>query len=248
MHHFFVDPGQIGKDNVQITGQDAQHIGLALRMKPGEEICVRTGQDSLVYRCRILQVTPDLVEAQIMWKEDQDAELPSDIRLFQCLPKSDKMEWIIQKAVELGAKEIIPVESRRSIVRLSGSKAENKVRRWNAVSESAAKQSGRALVPQVHSVLSFGEAIRYASGLDVLLFPYEMAEGMDHTRNVLKEIVPGRSIGIFIGPEGGFDPSEVDLAKQNGAKIITLGKRILRTETAGMALIASLMLQLETDS
>ena len=247
MHHFFVSPDQIfeNEKRVRIEGQDVIHIRQVLRMKTGEEIGIRTGEDSKEYRCMISRIEPDQVEAQIMWVQEQDTELPSKIWLFQCLPKSDKMEWIIQKAVELGVNRIIPVSSRRSIVKLEGSKEEKRVRRWNAVSESAAKQSGRSFVPQVTSVMRFPEAVSYAKELDILLIPYELAEDMDQTRNVLSRIRSGMSVGILIGPEGGFDPQEVLLAKEAGAYEITLGRRILRTETAGIALIAALMLQLE---
>ena len=247
MHHFFVSPDQIFEEEkrIQITGQDVNHIRQVLRMKTGEEIGIRTGEDTKEYRCMISRIEQDLVEVQILWAQEQDTELPSGICLFQCLPKSDKMEWIIQKAVELGVKQIIPVSSRRSIVKLEGSKEEKRIRRWNAVAESAAKQSCRSFVPQVLSVMTFPEAVSYAKELDILLIPYELAKDMDQTRNILKKIQSGMSIGIFIGPEGGFDPEEVRLAKEAGANEITLGRRILRTETAGIALISALMLQLE---
>ena len=247
MHHFFVSPEQIFENEkyIRITGQDVNHIRQVLRMNTGEEIGIRTGEDAKEYRCMICRMEPDAVDARIMWVREQDTELPSEICLFQCLPKSDKMEWIIQKAVELGVKRIIPVSSRRSIVKLDGSKEEKRIRRWNAVSESAAKQSCRSYVPQVMSVMTFPEAVSYAKDLDILLIPYELAKDMEQTRTVLSRIRSGMSVGIFIGPEGGFDPQEVLLAQEAGAYEITLGRRILRTETAGIALIAALMLQLE---
>ena len=155
------------------------------------------------------------------------------------------MELIIQKAVELGAFEIIPVETKRCVVRLDGKKAAKKVERWQQIAESAAKQSKRMLVPSVHSVMNFKEAIAYAEEMNVRLIPYELAKGMAETKEIIKQIQPGQSIGIFIGPEGGFEESEVDIAVNSGAVPITLGKRILRTETAGLAILSVLMFQLE---
>ena len=170
---------------------------------------------------------------------------PLEIYLFQGLPKGDKMELVIQKAVELGAFQIIPVATRRAVVKLDGKKAQNKCRRWNGISESAAKQSKRMAIPQVTEVMTFAQALEYAAKLDVKLIPYELAKEMKETRRVLGEIKPGQSVGIFIGPEGGFEQEEIRQAMEIGAKPITLGKRILRTETAGMATLAILMYYLE---
>ena len=172
-------------------------------------------------------------------------ELSSKIYLFQGLPKSDKMEWIIQKAVELGVHQVIPVATKRAVVRLEGKKEVNKQRRWQAISESAAKQSKRMYVPEVSHVMSFKEALAYANNLDVILLPYERAKGMQETKAIINSIKPGQSIGIFIGPEGGFDEKEVEQSMDEGAKAITLGKRILRTETAGLTVLSVLMFALE---
>ena len=155
------------------------------------------------------------------------------------------MELIIQKAVELGAYEIIPVETKRCVVKLDGKKAAKKVERWQQIAESAAKQSKRMLIPNVHQVLSFKEALKYAEAMDIRLIPYELAKGMQETKEILAAIEQGQSIGIFIGPEGGFEEKEVEAAISEGAKPITLGKRILRTETAGLAILSVLMFQLE---
>ena len=155
------------------------------------------------------------------------------------------MELIIQKSVELGAYEIIPVETKRCVVKLDGKKAAKKVERWQQIAESAAKQSKRMLIPNVHQVLSFKEALKYAEAMDIRLIPYELAKGMQETKEILAAIEQGQSIGIFIGPEGGFEEKEVEAAISEGAKPITLGKRILRTETAGLAILSVLMFQLE---
>ncbi|MCI8741337.1 MAG: 16S rRNA (uracil(1498)-N(3))-methyltransferase [Lachnospiraceae bacterium] len=244
MYHFFVTPDQVGEGYCRITGQDVNHIRNVLRMKPGEEIAVRDGI-SRNYVCALENLGEDEVLARILRTEADSSELPARLILFQGLPKGDKMELVIQKAVELGAYQIVPVSTRRSVVRLDGKKAEAKVRRWNAIAESAAKQSGRMVVPQVKPVMGFGEALAWAGELDYSLIPYELAEGMEHTRQVLEGVRPGMTVGIFIGPEGGFDVEEVDQARAVGLHPITLGRRILRTETAGMAVLSILMFRLE---
>ena len=245
MYHFFVEPCQIGEKEIRIEGSDVNHIRNVLRMGIGEQITVSSGEDKKEFRCEIAGIEESCIRAKIMWIEEKDAELPSKIYLFQGLPKGDKMEWIIQKAVELGACEIIPMATKRAVVKLDPKKAAAKVKRWNAISESAAKQSKRLVIPQVHEVMSFREAVSDASGCDKKLIPYELAEGMDQTRNTFSQITPGDSVAVFIGPEGGFDEEEITLAQENGILPITLGRRILRTETAGMAVLSVLMFQLE---
>ena len=245
MHRFFVSPEQITDGQIVISGPDYNHIHHVLRMKTGEEANICTGEDDREYRCCLSSYEEGTAVWQIMWEQQSDAELSCRLYLFQGLPKSDKMEWIIQKAVELGACEIIPVAMHRSVVKLSGGKAQTKEKRWNAIAQSAAKQAKRMIIPKVAPVMNMKEAAAYAADLDVILLPYELAEGMEYTRQVLSSILPGQSVGIFIGPEGGFEPEEVALLKERNAKVISLGRRILRTETAGMALLAALMLQLE---
>ena len=152
---------------------------------------------------------------------------------------------IVQKCVELGIYAVVPVSMKRCVVKLDAKKGAKKVERWNTIAASAAKQSGRGIVPEVTSVKTYKEALEMAKDLDVILVPYECAEGMGHTKELIQSIKPGQSVGIFIGPEGGFDPDEIALACETGGQVITLGKRILRTETAGLALLSVLMFQLE---
>lgn len=247
MYHFFVRPEQIGEKEIFIEGADVNHIRNVLRMHPGEQIRLRTGLDQKDYRYEITELTDERVTARILWVEENGVELPSRIVLFQGLPKSDKMELIIQKAVELGVYEIVPVATRRAVVKLDARREEAKRKRWNAISESAAKQSRRMRIPQVSRVMSFPEALEYAGDLDVKLIPYERARDMDKTREILKAVRPGQSVGIFIGPEGGFEESEVEQALERGAQAITLGRRILRTETAGMCVLSALMFLLEQE-
>ena len=246
MQRFFVEPHQIDEEahQIHITGTDVNHIANVLRMKQGEELWISDG-GKCEYRCTIEAFEPDEVLLHIIYSQEPDYELPSRIYLFQGLPKADKMELIIQKAVELGAYEVIPVETRRCVVKLDGKKAAKKVDRWQQIAESAAKQSKRMLIPHVHEVISFKEALKYAESMDIRLIPYELAKGMQETKEILAAIEPGQSIGIFIGPEGGLEKEEVEKAMEIGAKPITLGKRILRTETAGMALLSIMMFQLQ---
>lgn len=245
MHHFFVEPSQIQGNHIFIDGPDVNHIRNVLRMNPGEEVNVTDGSGEKVYRCAIASIGEDKVELNIMWAQEKGMELPSKIYLFQGLPKSDKMELIIQKAVELGVYEIIPMATARAVVKLDQKKAAAKVKRWQAISESAAKQSKRLLIPEVKEPVKFSEALKLASDLDVRLIPYELAEGMDGTRRIIQSVKPGQSVAVFIGPEGGFEEAEVELAKEAGFQAITLGRRILRTQTAGMTVLSILMYQLE---
>ncbi len=247
MHHFFVTPEQVIGDMIQLKGTDVNHIKNVLRMRIGEELQISDGNNKK-YLCRIASITAEEVCVSIVEELLSDTELPSHIYLFQGLPKGDKMELIIQKAVELGAYEIIPVATKRAVVKLDDKKAVKKVERWNHIAEGGAKQSGRNVVPKVKEVLPYKAAIQYAKELDVVLIPYELAEGMEETRQVIETIRPGQSIGIFIGPEGGFETEEVEYAIANGAKAITLGKRILRTETAGLTTLSILMYHLECES
>ena len=245
MYHFFVRPEQIGEKEIRITGPDVNHIRNVLRMRVGEELRICTGEDDRDFRCSISGFSDEEVLAKIMWVEHGEAELPSKIILFQGLPKSDKMELIIQKAVELGAFEIVPVSMKRSVVKLDGGKAAARVKRWNAISESAAKQSKRMIIPEVHRIVSFAEAVRMAGELDHILVPYELAGDMKRTREIMNSLRPEESIGVFIGPEGGFEESEIQELLKDGGETITLGKRILRTETAGMTVLSILMYHLE---
>lgn len=246
MYRFFVTPSQIDMDKKQIhiIGNDVNHIKNVLRMRNGEEILLSDGE-KLEYKCQIAGLHEDEVVVDILYVQENGVELPSRIYLFQGLPKNDKMELIIQKAVELGVYEIIPVDTKRAVVKLDAKKEAAKRKRWQSIAESAAKQSKRMVIPQIHPVMRFDEAVAYADNLDVRMIPYELAEDMAHTRAFLAHIEPGQSVGIFIGPEGGFTPEEVELAVSHQAEAITLGRRILRTETAGMTVLSILMYLLE---
>lgn len=244
MHHFFVSPDQIDEKYVTITGGDVNHIKNVLRMKIDEELLVSNGQDKDYY-CKIESISDNEIKALILDEEFEGTELPTELYLFQGLPKSDKMELIIQKAVELGVKEIIPVATKRCVVKLDDKKEASKIKRWQAISESAAKQSRRTIIPEISSVMSFREAINRAKEFELGIIPYENFKDMTETKEVLNKVQKGIKIGIFIGPEGGFEESEIQYALENGIHPISLGKRILRTETAGLAILSVLMFQLE---
>ena len=245
MYQFFVEPSQIQGTRVVITGNDVNHIKNVLRMQPGEEIAVSNGEDGKEYRCGIEALFEDEIVCTLRFVKEDGMELPSKIYLFQGLPKADKMELIVQKAVELGVYEIIPVATKRAVVKLDEKKAKSKIARWQTISEAAAKQSKRRIVPQIHSVMNFKEAVTYAGSMQVKLIPYELAEGMEKTKEVISSLKPGQDIAIFIGPEGGFEESEIQSALEQGIVPITLGKRILRTETAGFTVLSWLMYRLE---
>ncbi|MBQ6806670.1 MAG: 16S rRNA (uracil(1498)-N(3))-methyltransferase [Lachnospiraceae bacterium] len=245
MYQFFVEPSQIQGNRVVITGSDVNHIKNVLRMKIGEEIAVSNGIDGKEYRCGIEEFGEDEVICTLHFVKEDGVELPSKIFLFQGLPKADKMELIIQKAVELGVYEIIPVAAKRAVVKLDEKKAKSKIVRWQGIAEAAAKQSKRAIIPEIKNVMSMKEAIAYAQSIDVKLIPYELAENMSKTKEIIDGLQSGQSVAIFIGPEGGFEEKEIEDAMENGITPITLGKRILRTETAGFTVLPWLMYHFE---
>ena len=244
MQHFFVTPDQVKDDLIFIEGSDVNHMKNVLRMRIGEEVTISDGNNRQ-YLCEIKEYEQEEAILHIIEETSTDTELPSKIYLFQGLPKQDKMELIVQKCVELGCFEVIPVATKRCVVKLDDKKAKKKIERWQQIAESAAKQAGRGVIPEVRDVMSFKEALKYAKDLDVVMIPYELAEGMKETKQWISDIVPGQSVGIFIGPEGGFEKEEVEAAINEGAKAITLGKRILRTETAGLTTLSVIMFHLE---
>ena len=247
MYQFFVDPSQILLDQkkVIITGDDVNHIKNVLRMKIGEEFNVSNGIDGKEYRCSVEELGDDQILCTLRFIKEDGVELPVKVTLFQGLPKADKMELIIEKAVELGVAEVVPVACKRCIVKLDAKKEKSKLARWQGIAEAAAKQSKRGFIPQVREVMSYKEAIAYAKDMECKLIPYEMAEDMSHTREVLGGIKPEDRVAIFIGPEGGFEEEEIQAALTEGIEPITLGKRILRTETAGFTVLSWLVYLLE---
>ena len=267
MYRFFVKPENICGNDIYIEGQDFNHIKNALRMKIGEEVSVfedlseassgegvkdPAGSSDVTeigreYRCEVAAFEDDRVHLKLRFIKEESVELANKIYLFQGLPKSDKLELIIQKAVELGVYEVIPVRMKRCVVKYDTKKEAAKIERYNAIAKAAAKQSRRGVIPCVKNVMNFTEAVEYCKDMDVRLLPYELADmnAMDKTRELLGSIKEGQSVAVFIGPEGGFDGSEYETALEGGFMPITLGHRILRTETAGMTVLSWLTYLLE---
>lgn len=245
MYHFFVGPDQIQGKQVYITGKDVNHIKNVLRMRIGEEVSVGNGIDGKEYRCAIDSFEEESVVCKLLFVKEDGVELPVKVTLFQGLPKADKMELIIQKAVELGVYEIVPVATKRCVVKLDAKKEASKIARWQAIAEAAAKQSKRAVVPRIRPVMTMNEAIQVAKQMEHRIIPYELAEGMSKTKEIFQSFIPGNSVAVFIGPEGGFEEKEIEAAAAAGVEPVSLGKRILRTETAGFTVLAWIMYELE---
>ena len=243
MFNFFAEENSRQGDYFYISGPDYNHIKNVLRMKAGDEFLVSCGGISSL--CALDSFEGDSAVARIIEENYQSTDLPIKIYLFQGLPKADKMELIIQKCVELGVHAIIPTEMSRCVVKLDDKKKKSKTQRWQAIAESAAKQSKRSAVPEIYDCISYKQALDMAKELDVLMVPYESKDGMLSTKTALSKIKEGSSVGIIIGPEGGFEDSEIDKAMAVGGDIISLGKRILRTETAAITAVGMTMLYSE---
>ena len=235
-HRFFIDSSAVSGDTAVLGGENARHARV-LRLSPGERVVLCDG-DSRDYHCTVLKIGDDEIALSVDNVEMNASEPGVRVTLFQGLPKSDKMDRIIQKAVELGAAEIIPVQTRCSVSRINAD-TRKKTARWRKIAEEAARQCGRGVLPAVGEALGFAEAVKYSSALDEAYLAYEFYQGPPLATAF--EHSAGRSVGIFIGPEGGFDAEEAALATDGGLRLISLGKRILRTETAGPAAIVALM-------
>lgn len=243
MHNFFVNENQKQNNRFFINGTDFNHIKNVLRMSVGDTFLV--SENGVSNLCEIESFESDTVIVKILQENYNDTSLPIEIYLFQGLPKGDKMELIIQKCVELGVYEIVPVEMSRSVVKIEEKKKKNKQARWQAISESAAKQSKCNKIPEVSEIITYKQALEKAKNLDLLLVPYESKNGMEDTKSALDEIKSGMSVGILIGPEGGFDEKEIQEALEMDGKVISLGKRTLRTETAAITSVSMCMLHAE---
>ena len=245
MYRFYVDRSQIGDGEAYIEGSDVNHIKNVLRIQKGDWIIACDG-DGTDYVSRVQGFEEGRVLLNIEKIQPTDTELGCEIVLFQGLPKKDKMEFIIQKAIELGAAKVVPVEMKRCVARINDDKkAKKKQERWQTIAESAAKQSGRGMIPEGTAPVSLKAAFDMAKNLEYNMIPYELQDGMEESKKVVKEACTKKSVGIFIGPEGGFERDEVDAAIEMGIHPISLGRRILRTETAGMALLSIMMFEIE---
>jgi len=245
MYHFFVEEEQVNGENAYISGSDVNHIVNVLRMKIGEELLISVKGD-WDYLCKIEEIENDRVNLKLLESMEQ-RELPIKLTLLQGIPKSDKLEMIIQKAIELGVSNIIPVKTNRVVVKIDEKKTQAKVNRWNAIAESAAKQSKRSIIPKVLKPQTIDNALEIVKDYGVKLLPYENADGIKKTKDILNSLDSKNNIAVFIGPEGGFEEAEVKKSTDSGFEVITLGKRILRTETAGLALLSNIMIRLEEE-
>lgn len=247
MPRFFVDNEAISGDGSKIllTGENAHHISHSLRMREGEEITV-CDMRRREYRCRLSTFHSDRVEAEVLAADDCRNEPPYSLTLFMALPKSDKMEWIIQKSVELGVSEIVPVRTERCIVKLDEKDGEKKRQRWQKIADAAAGQCGRGILPTVRSPMEYADALTGASEAGLPIFCYEAAgeDGMGLAA-LLRAAGKPASISVFVGAEGGFSPAEAEAAREAGLHIITLGRRILRCETAPLFVLSAVSCLLE---
>lgn len=242
MRRFFTEPQNISGDIAEIF-EDSRHIEKVLRMNCGDEILVFDGT-GYEYRARLIAIEKNLCCAEIIGKEVSLSEPRTRIVLFQGLPKAGKMESIVQKAVELGVSEVVPVEMSRSVVKINSPKAaEEKKNRWSKVAVEAAKQCGRGRVPEVSVPVGFDEAVKRLAGMPLAIMPYEELghQGQNGLKALLEKNRQAEEIGILVGPEGGFSEEEAELAQSLGICTVGLGKRILRTETVASAMIPVIM-------
>ena len=243
MPKFFVTPDKITDNKIIIDTDDVSHITRVLRLGAGDSITVCDSQ-GIDYEAKISEIEQKRVICDIVEKRASLSEPNIKVTLFQGLPKASKMEYIIQKTTELGISEIVPVKLARCVVKIDNKKDETKkIDRWQKISEAAAKQSGRGIVPAISDIMTVDEVIEKAKDFDIFFAPYECEE-----QKTLKEVLLSKNdvktVGFIIGPEGGFDISEIEKLKENGIGTVTLGKRILRTETAGEAVLAMTMYEI----
>ena len=248
MPKFFVKNNQIKDNKIEIIGEDIKHINKVLRKKIEDEITICDTDNIQDYLCKISKIEDEKIECEILDKIEKIVESPIKVTIFQGLPKADKMELIIQKSVELGVYDITPVEMNRSIVKLSDKDKEKKLQRWRKISEVASKQCGRNIIPNINEFINIKNICNLCSNYDIVLVAYEN-EQINTLKNEIKKLKNNEKenlkIAIVIGPEGGIEEKEVELLKNANAKIITLGKRILRTETVALNMLSILMYELE---
>lgn len=247
MPKFFVSDNQIKNDNIiEIIGEDVNHISNVLRLKNEDHIFICNKDTNITYDTKILEKLKEKVICQILDEIEETTEAKVDVTIFQGLPKAEKMEYIIQKATELGVKKIVPVAMKRCIVKLEGKDAIKKIDRWQKIAEVAAKQSGRDLIPKISEISKIDNIISEINNYDLFIVAYENEKDIT-LKQVLQELhknkvdCEGLKIAIVIGPEGGLDDTEIEKFISNGAKVITLGNRILRTETASLAILSNIV-------
>lgn len=250
MPKFFINNSQIENNKIQIKGQDVNHIKNVLRAKVGDILHICNKDTSENFNCEIIRISNQEIETIIKQKDEQDTESIIQVTIFQGIPKADKMEYIIQKSVELGAYDIFPIEMKRSIVKIQENDKNKKIQRWQKISEGASKQSGRSIIPEVKDFIKINDLKELVKEYDIFLVAYEkerentLKMEIEQLKKMSKKIA---KIGILVGPEGGIDEQEVLKLRQYGCKIITLGKRILRTETVALNILSIIMYELENE-
>ncbi len=253
MPKFFVKQEQIKEDKIIILGQDVNHIKKVLRGKIGDTLQICNNQSGENYLCNIENISNENILCKIKEKVEEKVEANIKVTIFQGLPKADKMEYIIQKSVELGVYDITPVEMKRCIVKLNEKDKNKKIDRWQKISEVAAKQCGRDIIPKVNNIINIENVCDLIQKYDIVLVAYENEKEntlKEQIKNIKENIIKNKNniktkIGVLIGPEGGIDIKEIEKMKENDAKIITLGKRILRTETVALNILSIIMYELE---
>lgn len=238
MRSFFTEPENVKGETIVLT-EDAMHIKKVLRMNPGDEVLVFDGTGK-EYVAVLEEIETSGVNCRILSESFSDSEPKIKVTVFQGIPKSDKMEQIIQKCVELGVHKIVPVKTSRCVAKVKDSE---KIKRWNKISREAVKQCGRGLIPEVTEPVDFKTAVECLKKTDIPVMPYEVMghEGKRGLKELLSEKSGAESIGIIIGPEGGFSDEEASYAISEGVCAVGLGKRILRTETVSSAMLAVIM-------
>ena len=246
MRKFFIKGNQIKNNQIEIIGADVNHIKNVLRLSEKEKIKICDSENQVNYICEISEITKENVKCEILEKAENEAEGNVELHIYQGLPKADKLELIIQKGTELGVTEFIPVALKRSIVKIDGKDEQKKNERWQKIAEVAAKQSGRDCIPKIEHVKTLQDVCSKIAEYDLVLIAYELEE-KKYIKNELKALEQKENykIAVVIGPEGGLEEIEVKKLEQSGGKVITLGKRILRTETVALQVASIIMYELE---
>ena len=249
MPKFFVNEEQIQKEDVKVIGNDVKHIKNVLREKVGNELIICNTSNKKDYLCKIEEISEEYIKCKIEKELENNSESNIQVTIMQGLPKADKMEFIIQKAVELGVYDITPVEMKRCVVKLNEKDKSKKVERWQKISEVAAKQSGRDIIPHINNVINIKNMYELIPKYDIVIVAYENEQNRtlkEQLKQIKEKYKEGKiKIGIVIGPEGGLEENDVEQLENNGAKIVTLGKRILRTETVALNVLSIIMYELE---
>lgn len=246
MYKFFISSNQVNDGKVIIVGEDVNHIKNVLRLNTNDELIVCNNDLAKSYIAKIINISKDEVICRIVEENIDTTESIIDIDLFQGLPKKDKMEYIIQKTTELGIKHIYPIALDRCVVKIDKKDENKKILRWQKIAETAAKQSKRDLIPTIENIINLENICKNISKYDIILLAYENEENIT-IKQELQKLKKNRklSIGVVIGPEGGFTGKEVESLVSAGAKCVTLGKRILRTETASIVMLSDIIYEFE---